>query len=195
MQTTTKTASQQEWLEVASPVLVLGGAYTGKSEFAHRLLSRDAATIVFGTAEILSPEIRSRIDYLKKMRPATWQTSEDNLQLVKRLDSLDPEMRQVMIDSLNQWVAFSLLAKDEKYSPGQMLDIMNDELNQLCRILANLKQRMVIVSSEVGAGVTPPQPLARIFREVAGRFNCRVAEVCKTVVMVVAGIPVAIKSH
>ena len=52
----------------------------------------------------------------------------------------------------------------------------------------------VLVSNEVGLGIVPDNALARRFRDAQGTLNQRIAAKAARLVMMVAGIPVAVKS-
>ena len=49
------------------------------------------------------------------------------------------------------------------------------------------------MSNEVGSGIVPEHPLGRRFRDQQGWLNQRLAEVCDTVELVVAGLPLSLK--
>jgi adenosylcobinamide kinase/adenosylcobinamide-phosphate guanylyltransferase len=50
------------------------------------------------------------------------------------------------------------------------------------------------VSNEVGLSIVPDNALARRFRDLQGVLNQRMAAEAKRVVMMVAGIPIVVKS-
>jgi adenosylcobinamide kinase / adenosylcobinamide-phosphate guanylyltransferase len=52
---------------------------------------------------------------------------------------------------------------------------------------------LLIVSNEVGMGLVPPYPLGRIYRDMLGRANQRLATLADEVFIVFAGIPVELK--
>ena len=52
---------------------------------------------------------------------------------------------------------------------------------------------MILVSNEVGTGIVPENKLARLFRDIAGFANQKVAACVDRVIWMVAGIPVKIK--
>ena len=52
----------------------------------------------------------------------------------------------------------------------------------------------MLVSNEVGLGIVPDNALARRFRDLQGTLNQRLAAQAPRVVMMVAGLPVAVKS-
>ena len=53
---------------------------------------------------------------------------------------------------------------------------------------------VVAVSNEVGAGVVPATPSGRLFRDELGRLNARLAAESDEVVLLVAGLPVPLRS-
>jgi adenosylcobinamide kinase/adenosylcobinamide-phosphate guanylyltransferase len=52
----------------------------------------------------------------------------------------------------------------------------------------------VLVSNEVGLGIVPDNALARRFRDLQGTLNQNLAARATRVIMMVAGLPVAVKS-
>jgi adenosylcobinamide kinase/adenosylcobinamide-phosphate guanylyltransferase len=50
-----------------------------------------------------------------------------------------------------------------------------------------------LVSNEVGGGIVPANPLARRFRDHAGRLNQRLAAMAEEAVLVTAGLPLRLK--
>jgi adenosylcobinamide kinase/adenosylcobinamide-phosphate guanylyltransferase len=52
----------------------------------------------------------------------------------------------------------------------------------------------IVVTNEVGLGIVPDNPLARRFRDAAGRLNARLAAAATDVVWMISGIAVPIKT-
>ena len=50
-----------------------------------------------------------------------------------------------------------------------------------------------MVANEVGYGIVPDHPLGRRFRDLQGLLNQRIATRADRVVLVVAGLPLALK--
>ena len=50
-----------------------------------------------------------------------------------------------------------------------------------------------IVSNEVGLGLVPEYRLGRLYRDGLGRMNQRLAQICKRVVFMAAGLPLRVK--
>ena len=78
---------------------------------------------------------------------------------------------------------------------GEALDcaLLAGETDALVAALPDLPGRILLVSNEVGCGIVPPQPLARLFVDEQGRLNQRVAAACGRVTLVAAGLPLELK--
>jgi adenosylcobinamide kinase/adenosylcobinamide-phosphate guanylyltransferase len=86
------------------------------------------------------------------------------------------------------WVSNLLL--QENASPGSIQTAGED----LLAALATTAVPTVLISNEVGWGIVPDNPLAREFRDQAGWLHQRLAQAADLVILVVAGVPVLIKS-
>jgi adenosylcobinamide kinase / adenosylcobinamide-phosphate guanylyltransferase len=53
----------------------------------------------------------------------------------------------------------------------------------------------VLVSNEVGLGIVPDNPLARSFRDHAGRLNQTMAALADRVFFLAAGLPMTLKDR
>ena len=68
------------------------------------------------------------------------------------------------------------------------------EGRDLAQVVASTPTPIILVSNEVGWGIVPDNPLARAFRDQAGRLHQRLAEVVDLVAYVMAGLPLVLKS-
>jgi adenosyl cobinamide kinase/adenosyl cobinamide phosphate guanylyltransferase len=169
---------------VAPPTitLVLGGARSGKSEWAERLAAAlpppvtYVATAVAGTGpdgmEAADPEFAARIDGHRRRRPPSWQTVETGADLLGGLVGVEGS---ALVDSLGTWVAGS---------PGFEVDVAG-----LCATLRAREASTVVVSDEVGLGVHPYTEAGGRFRDALGLVNRAVAEVADEAWLIVAGRP------
>jgi adenosylcobinamide kinase / adenosylcobinamide-phosphate guanylyltransferase len=152
--------------------LVLGGARSGKSTYAERLMGRlpspatYVATLLVGDDQDLS----ARIARHRQRRPAEWGTLEAGLDLPEVVRALRGSM---LLDSLGPWVALH---------EGGKVDSAT-----LCRALTERTGDSVVVSEEVGLGVHPSSAAGRHFRDALGTLNQDVAEVADQVLLIVAG--------
>ena len=163
--------------------LVLGGARSGKSAHAETLVTAHPGPWHYlATAEPLDAEMADRIARHQARRGAGWITREAPLALADALDGTETG-RPLLVDCLTLWLSNQLLAGRDP----------EPDSDRLAATLARPRGPWVVVSNEVGLGIVPDNPLARRFRDLAGRLNQRVAALADAVVLTVAGIPVQVK--
>ncbi len=170
--------------------LIVGGARSGKS--AHAItLAREAGdsprrAFFVATAEPLDDEMRARIAHHRAVRPPEFETVEEPIRLAELMRKLEGRATVVMLDCLTLWISNLLGAgwSDEEILAAA--DALADSLQ--CATFAS-----VIVSSEVGAGIVPDNPLARRFRDLLGWTNQKIAARADAVLMMVAGYPLRVK--
>lgn len=168
----------------AHKLLVLGGARSGKSRCAQQRAEALPGPHRFvATAEARDDEMRDRISRHRAERDARWQTLEAPRGLAAVLDAQSGSGAVLLIDCLTLW-ATNLLLDDAD---------MEAATTHLSEAVARFDGTLILVANEVGFGIVPDNPLARRFRDVAGRINQQVAAVVHEVVLVVAGIPMQVK--
>ncbi|AGY57916.1 bifunctional adenosylcobinamide kinase/adenosylcobinamide-phosphate guanylyltransferase [Gloeobacter kilaueensis] len=179
-------------------ILILGGARSGKSRFAERLASHYAGTepvLYIATAQPSDPEMISRIERHQAERPAHWQTIECPRLLCSVTE--EPLAPVILLDCLSVLVANWLLAGGDfeniRWSEADEAALLR-EVESLIDASAAAHTHLLIVSNEVGMGVVPPYPLGRLYRDVLGRLHQSIAERAERVYLLVAGLPVEIKS-
>jgi adenosylcobinamide kinase/adenosylcobinamide-phosphate guanylyltransferase len=165
--------------------LVLGGARSGKSRYAERLvLESGLAPIYVATAEALDDEMAARIAEHRAHRVAGWCTIEEPLDLVGTLHRACAPDRAVLVDCLTLWLA-NLMARNRQAGL---------EMARLVAALPALPGALVLVSNEVGLGVVPTPAMARAFIDHAGSLHQRIAEQADLVVFMAAGLPLHLKA-
>ncbi|MGZ8417097.1 MAG: bifunctional adenosylcobinamide kinase/adenosylcobinamide-phosphate guanylyltransferase [Methyloceanibacter sp.] len=164
--------------------LVLGGARSGKSRYAEWLVATYPQPWIYvATAEAKDEEMAERIAAHKATRDAGWQTVEAPHDLADSLEAA-PAGAAVLVDCLTLWLS-------------NLMEAGFDIEAQTARLQAALASRTgptVLVSNEVGLGIVPDNALARRFRDAQGILNQRLAAQATRVVMLVAGLPVPVKS-
>jgi adenosylcobinamide kinase/adenosylcobinamide-phosphate guanylyltransferase len=163
--------------------LVLGGARSGKSSYAERLVQALAPPWVYlATAQAFDDEMRERIALHRERRPPGWTTLEAPLALAGAIRSA-PAGAPVLVDCLTLWVSNLMLAdRDTEAAFADLLDALSRAAGPL-----------VLVSNEVGLGIVPDNALARRFRDNAGVLHQRIAARAERVVLMVAGLPITVK--
>ena len=161
---------------------VLGGARSGKSRFAESLIATVPPPWIYvATAEAIDAEMAERIAAHRARRGTSWQTIEAPRDLAAVLAA--SEKGPVLVDCLTLWLSNVLLAESD----------IEAEIKRLEETLAASTTPIVLVANEVGYGIVPDYPLGRRFRDLQGVLNQRMASCADRVVLVVAGLPLAIK--
>jgi adenosylcobinamide kinase / adenosylcobinamide-phosphate guanylyltransferase len=164
--------------------LVLGGARSGKSGFAERLIVESGlARVYLATATISDDEMAARIAHHRQSRGAGWTTVEQPLALVETLTREAKPGRAVLVDCLTLWLSNVMLAGRD----------VEAESAALAAYLRAAPHPIVLVSNEIGMGLVPETPLGRAFRDAQGRLNQIVAAAVPEVAFVAAGLPLWLK--
>lgn len=162
---------------------ILGGARSGKSAYAERLvMAYPPPWIYIATAEAFDDEMRERIDVHQARRGGEWRTIEAPQDLTRAISDA-PADAPLMIDCLAIWLSNRMFAD---------ADLVADRAS-LIAALSKRQAPTVVVSPEVGLSIVPENALARAFRDAAGLLHQDVAKIAAHVALVVAGYPVKVK--
>jgi adenosylcobinamide kinase/adenosylcobinamide-phosphate guanylyltransferase len=176
--------------------LVLGGVRSGKSAFAEKkIASLGQAILYVATGLATDDEMKERIQRHRESRPPEWSTLEEPVALAEELDAFLKGPRSpdaVIIDSADVWVA-NLLMEHQAESKVFIEEAIMAETDELLDLMSASSQAFVVVSSEVGLSLVPPEPLGRRFQDALGMVNQRIAAAASEVFLVVAGLPTRIK--
>jgi adenosylcobinamide kinase/adenosylcobinamide-phosphate guanylyltransferase len=176
--------------------LILGGARSGKSSYAQKLAFDTGGTSVLyvATAEACDDEMRARIAAHQADRPAGWRTLEAPRQIGPRIAAGMGSAKVVLIDCM------TVLISNAAVTHGETPDAERAERDATAELDALLdawrqspSTRWIVVSNEVGLGLVPPTALGRVYRDVLGRVNQRLAAVADEVLFLVAGLPMKVK--
>jgi adenosylcobinamide kinase/adenosylcobinamide-phosphate guanylyltransferase len=176
-------------VELPPVTLVLGGARSGKSRYAERLIEQAAVRGTYAaTAEPGDDEMKARIAAHRARRHQVgrgdfWHTVEAPLGVGAVITAEAAPDRPLLIDCLTLWLSNLLLA-------GRGVEA---EVATLSAALREAAGPVVLVANEVGLGLVPETPLGRRFRDEAGRLNQEIAGLADRVVFVAAGLPLTLK--
>jgi adenosylcobinamide kinase/adenosylcobinamide-phosphate guanylyltransferase len=193
---------------------ILGGARSGKSGFAQGLALRLSAApanavsanavsaeaeagaagsgvTYLATATVEDEEMRLRVARHRQARPARWRTVEEPLRVARALSGEISGV--VIVDCLTLLITNILLergADRADSSPGleELEQAVTREVEELLRQCRRIDAQVLLISNEVGMSVVPPTPLGRMFRDIAGRVNQRVAGEAEEVYFLLAGL-------
>lgn len=166
--------------------LILGGARSGKSALAERLVTQTGLSRVYiATSQALDGEMQKRIDLHRQQRGENWLLVEEPLDLAKVLAEHATSDKAILVDCLTLWITNCLLAEDSDSWPRQRQALLD--------FVARCEHQIVFVSNEVGQGVVPMDALSRKFVDESGRLHQALATLCQRVVFVTAGLPQVLK--
>lgn len=170
--------------------LVIGGARSGKSRFAQSLCSDVARVVYVATARVEDSEMAERIRRHRESRPPHWLTLEEPLAIASALDRHAGACDIVLLDCLTIWLSnFCWEHREETSAAIETMALL--EVERFAA--ASLTSNAVVVTNEVGCGLVPEAPVGRLFRDLQGFVNQRVASAADWVYQIVAGIPLTIK--
>jgi len=167
-------------------ILVTGGVRSGKSAHAEGLLSGAPGVTYVAPgrpADGSDPDWDTRVARHRARRPSDWVTVET----AEIADALRAADGPVLIDCLGTWLT-ALLDDEELWDapPDAVSDAIARRLDGLCDALEGASH-VVVVTNEVGLGVVPAHRSGRLFRDLLGTVNQRVAVQCAEVHLVIAG--------
>ena len=180
--------------------LVTGGARSGKSRYAEDLARQGSQPILYvATAEAFDDEMRARITEHRRRRPATWETLEARTDIGAALAARPVQPGTVLLEDLGLLVTNHLLdvcGDDEpNVERAGFVDALVDrEIDGLLAAQSDGGWDAIVVTNEVGFGIVPATPLGRIFRDALGRANQRLAARADAATLLVAGLPLQLKS-
>lgn len=176
-------------------VLVTGGARSGKSTFAESLYKDKEDVVYIATAKVYDDEMKKRVQLHQSSRPEVWRTYEGNYNLI---ESLGDEENYLLdcITVLTSNIMFDI-TKDMEKIPYEMQSLIEEKvLREIKTLVDEVNKKdynLTIVTNEVGSSIVPEHHISRVFRDIQGRINQRIASISDKVYLVCCGIPVEIK--
>jgi adenosylcobinamide kinase/adenosylcobinamide-phosphate guanylyltransferase len=166
--------------------LVLGGARSGKSRHAQRMaLTRSPSPVYLATSRPWDDDHSARIARHKADRGPEWTTLEEP----RAIASAALRGRVVVVDCVTLWL--TNLFTDAKWDADAALAAARAELAQVVAIDAT----WIFVSNELGTGPHATTESARKFVDAHGFLNQDIAQHADSVVLMVAGLPLAVKGQ
>ncbi len=184
--------------------LVLGGQRSGKSRWAEQQarswLDADpahAATLIAtARAGVGDPQMDARIarhQADRALRVPRLAAVEAPLAVAETVTRLGGPAHLMLVDCLGLWLTNAMMPADG--CQPMSADALIDATDRLQEAIVRRAGPLVLVSNEIGLGVVPMGRETREFVDALGRLNQAVAEVCDDVVLMVAGLPLAIKGR
>lgn len=183
-------------------VLITGGARSGKSAAAQELAARvaldgrEVAVVVFGRDDDADPEFSARVARHRAERPAGWQTIEAAND-PDWLSRIEPG-RVVLLDCLGTMLGLvmeqayaccgdTLADADPHVLPEGLDASVTEGFSAAIDELLGSGHDLIVVTNEVGSGLVPGWASERLFRDVLGLANRRVARIADAAYLCVCG--------
>lgn len=167
-------------------ILVLGGAASGKSDVALRLGGSKRPKAFVATGQSLDAEMADRIARHQSTRSSDWETVEVPVELAAWFAQQGKQYRTVVLDCVTLWLT-------NLQGQGVQEPAIIGKVSEWLKAARASKAQVVIVSNELGMGLVPFEPTARIFRDWAGRVNQQIAAEADEVHLVIGGIEMKVK--
>lgn len=166
--------------------LITGGERSGKSSYAENLAKQLSHKPMYvATARKWDAEFQTRIDRHQNDRDKSWI----NIEKEKYLSEINFSGKVAVVDCVTLWLTNFFV--DTKNDISLCLEQAKAEIDAI----ANQENSVIIiVTNEIGMGLHADTIAGRQFTELQGWMNQYIAQKANTVVLMVSGIPVKIKS-
>ncbi len=194
-------------------IFITGGARSGKSTFAEKLAGQQPVeqqreaqqstllqnVLYIATAVPFDDEMELRIQKHKERRPAKWETVEAYRDLDKVIEMNIDGKSAVLLDCITVMITNLMVERNLDWDRMRTEELYNieteidSEIKKFIDTTKNKEALFIVVSNEIGMGLVPEYAMSRVFRDIAGRINQKLAEAADEVFFCVSGIPVKIK--
>ncbi len=175
--------------------IVTGGARSGKSSYAENLYKDSLDVCYIATSLVADEEMKDRVEKHRESRPIEWRTFEGFRKLTRALG----QEKNYLLDCLTVMtsnIMFDISKDQEKISPKMQKQIEDEIVGEVLDLMEEVRARnynLVMVTNEVGSSIVPEYHISRVFRDIQGRVNQRVAKVCDEAYLVALGYAVRLK--
>ena len=176
-------------------VFFTGPVRSGKSRLAQELAAQSSLPVTFVATARVDPndaEWLRRLARHKFERPPDWSVVETAGDPSVDLPGFIADAAQeqtLVVDSVGTWLDSCIMrALPSTGDDVAALEVaLNGEARRLIAALEAARAQTIVIGEEVGWGIVPLAPSARIFRDVAGRAQQRIAAIARRAYLVVAG--------
>lgn len=181
-------------------ILVTGGARSGKSTIAEKILLNKKEDILYiATSIAFDDEMKDRIKKHQERRDNRWKLVEIYKNFNKLVDNDDfKNCKYILLDCITVMLSNRFFDADmgnetnlEKYD--ELESVIMKDIDSLMNISRKYNKTIVIVTNELGMGIVPIDRISRMYRDIAGRINQHISAEADKVVLAVSGIGVDIK--
>ncbi len=177
--------------------LITGGSRSGKSGYAENVYDGKNDVLYIATAIVTDPEMEERIELHKRTRNQEWETAEQYKGVAGVIANTDK--KNILLDCVTVMVTNLMFDREtnaEDLSAEEIVELEQKiliEFDKLIEAARKNNKNLVLVTNEVGYGLVPEYRIGRIFSDIAGRVNQRIAALSDEVFLVSCGLPLRLK--
>lgn len=178
-------------------VLVVGGARSGKSNFAEKYVMHYGAYCGYiATAEILDMEMAERVKLHQSRRSEKrWKNYEAPYDAAQVMSKAGESVDAILFDCITLYLSNLLYGKQAPQDFKEKVTYVNKKIDELLTSAKATGRVVVFVANDVGTGIVPDNQMAREYRDIAGWVTQRIGEAAEEVYYVLAGQAVDIKKQ
>lgn len=174
---------------VGNLTLILGGVRSGKSTYAEQRARAHGGRVAYVATSIpFDDEMRARVATHRAQRPAHWQTIEAPTGVGSAVLAQADRPAIVLLDCITVLANNVILPLGDEPDYIEAQARMDAEIDDILAAIEATDARWLVVSNEVGMGIVPPYPLGRVYRDVLGRVNQRLAAAADEPLFIIAGL-------
>ncbi|MGN1137190.1 MAG: bifunctional adenosylcobinamide kinase/adenosylcobinamide-phosphate guanylyltransferase [Oscillospiraceae bacterium] len=181
---------------MSKTILVTGGAASGKSRWAVSYFAACDYVLYLCTADAIDEDTKRRIEYGNKQNYVEWDIKEG---ADESLVELIGDHKFIIFDSLASYTSKMIHRMcpdtsklDENMKKEIEKKVIQDVMDMYDQVMV-IDGSMIVITVETGFSVTPEEPEKRIFREIIGAVNQRIANMSNEVYLSASGIQFKIK--
>ncbi|MGV8146946.1 MAG: bifunctional adenosylcobinamide kinase/adenosylcobinamide-phosphate guanylyltransferase [Alkaliphilus sp.] len=177
-------------------IMITGGVRSGKSKYGEKLFSTDDVLYI-ATNYFVDDEMKKRIEIHKQFRNEKWGLLEEYKNLAIAVENR--EEKNIFLDCVTALITNYVFEENPDNQTLEYFDEIQNkidsELTSLIETIRKTDKNIIFITNEVGFGLVPEHKLGRVFRDIAGNINTRIAELSDEVILMVSGIPLKIKGE
>lgn len=169
--------------------LIIGGTKSGKSSYALKYTlgfgNTPGERAVVTTSKERTQEIKEECKILEIAEENSVSIFEEEDNISNIIKAIPHSAQIILIDNISVWIGNLIRDKKDSITFSAELEKLIEETNK----------DIILISNIVGLGIIPDTYFDREFRDESGRFNQQLAAIANNVILMIAGIPVAIKGE
>lgn len=176
-------------------IFITGGQRSGKSTFAEGLLKDKLNVGYIATSIVTDGEMEERVNIHRNSRPRQWRTIEAYRDIASNIGDEDIYILECL-GTMTGNIMYDH-TKDLDSIDGEVSKVIEEEIfSEIEKLINAIKEKdkdLIIVTNEVGFSLTSTNQVGRVYTDILGRINQRVARFCDEAYLVVSGMEVRLK--